>query len=65
MHSLAVERFAVKLAKKLEKRGVKVDVALVSRGALLHDLDKAECVECEKQGLDSPAAGHGKRAFKT
>jgi putative nucleotidyltransferase with HDIG domain len=63
-HSLAVERFAIKLAKKIKKRGAVVDLALVSRGALLHDLDKVECVECEKRGLGSPEAGHGKRAFK-
>ncbi len=44
-HSLAVERVAVFLAKKMRLAGKKVDEALVSRAALLHDIDKTRTVE--------------------
>jgi len=41
-HALAVEKAAVFLAKKISESGEKVDAALVSRGALLHDIGKPE-----------------------
>ncbi len=44
-HSLAVERVAVFLAKKLREAGEQVDVELVSRAALLHDVDKTKTLE--------------------
>lgn len=53
-HSVAVEKVAVFLAKKLVATGEKLDVDLVWRAALLHDIDKLETL-----GLGS---GHGKRA---
>lgn len=40
MHSLAVEKAAVFIAEKLLQAGEKIDVSLVSRAALLHDIDK-------------------------
>ncbi len=39
-HSLAVNRVAVFLAKRMKKNGVKVDVKAVDCGSLVHDLDK-------------------------
>ena len=44
-HSLAVERVAVFLAKKFNEAGIPVDAGLVSRGALLHDIDKIETLK--------------------
>jgi len=41
-HSLAVEKVAVFLAKKLLEAGEKIDVELVGRSALLHDVGKAQ-----------------------
>jgi putative nucleotidyltransferase with HDIG domain len=51
MHSLAVEKVAVFLAKKLAEKGELVDVELVSRAALLHDIDKIKSLEL--------GSGHG------
>lgn len=39
-HSFAVNRVAVFLAKKLREKGIRIDVELVDRASLLHDLDK-------------------------
>lgn len=39
-HSLAVNRVALYLSEQLKKNGVKIDVDLVDRASLLHDLDK-------------------------
>lgn len=39
-HSLLVNKVAVFLAKKLRQAGARVDVALVDRASLLHDVDK-------------------------
>ncbi|MCX6798817.1 MAG: HDIG domain-containing protein [Candidatus Diapherotrites archaeon] len=41
-HSLAVEKVAVFLAEKMRAAGKKIDVDLVSRAALLHDIGKPE-----------------------
>jgi len=41
-HSLAVEKVAVFLVQKLKEAGEKVDIGLVSRAAILHDIGKAE-----------------------
>jgi len=51
-HSMAVERVAVFLAKKLAEKGCLVDAEVVSRAALLHDLDKMKSLEL--------GSGHGK-----
>lgn len=44
-HSLAVERVAVFLAKKFNEAGIPVDAMLVSRAAVLHDIDKLETLK--------------------
>ncbi len=44
-HSLQVERVAVFLARKMKQAGEKVDVELVGRAALLHDIDKTKTLE--------------------
>lgn len=44
-HCLAVEKVAVFLAEKLREAGEQIDVDLVSRAALLHDIDKAETLK--------------------
>lgn len=41
-HSLAVERVALRLAKKIRENGWEVDLNLVSSGALLHDIGRAK-----------------------
>ena len=50
-HSVAVEKVAVFLAKKLVEAGQQVNVELVSRASLLHDIDKMRTLEI--------GAGHG------
>ncbi len=40
-HCLAVERVALKLARKIQKNGHRVDLKLVSLGAILHDIGRA------------------------
>ena len=44
-HSEAVEKLAVFLAKKFNEKGIKVDTELVSRAALLHDIDKLQTLK--------------------
>jgi uncharacterized protein len=39
-HSLKVEQVAVFIAKKLKEKGEKIDVDLVSRASIIHDIDK-------------------------
>ncbi len=46
-HSLTVEKIAVFLAKKFNAKGIKVDTELVSRGAILHDIDKPQTLDSE------------------
>ena len=41
-HSLRVTSIAVCLAKKLVEKGIKIDVDVVERASLLHDLDKIQ-----------------------
>jgi putative nucleotidyltransferase with HDIG domain len=50
-HSIAVEKVALFLAKKLVEAGKQVDIELVSRASLLHDIDKIRTLET--------GAGHG------
>lgn len=49
-HTLQVTRIAVFLARKLNQNGVKVNVTLVERGALLHDIDKILTIKNNKHG---------------
>lgn len=44
-HVLVVNRIAVFLAKRLRREGLPVDVELVDRASLLHDLDKWPCIQ--------------------
>jgi len=44
-HSETVEKLAVFLAKKFNEKGIKVDTELVSRVALLHDIDKLQTLK--------------------
>ncbi|MBU0535969.1 MAG: HDIG domain-containing protein [Nanoarchaeota archaeon] len=39
-HSFAVNKVAVFLARKLKEKGIDIDVELVDRASLLHDIDK-------------------------
>lgn len=55
-HSAKVEEVAVYLAQKLLEAGEQVDTDLVSRSALLHDIDKAKTLEAGE--------GHGKVSKK-
>lgn len=41
-HSLAVNKLAVFIAKKLKEKGISVNIELVDRASLLHDLDKIQ-----------------------
>ncbi len=41
-HCLAVTELALKIAKKLQRRGQKIDTELVETGALLHDLGRSK-----------------------
>lgn len=50
-HSVTVEKVAVFLAEKLVEAGQQVNVELVSRASLLHDIDKMKTIET--------GAGHG------
>ena len=40
-HCLAVRRVALRLAKEIKRKGVKIDVGLVGDGAALHDIGRA------------------------
>ncbi|MFQ6130372.1 MAG: TIGR00295 family protein, partial [Candidatus Hadarchaeaceae archaeon] len=40
-HSLAVERISLRLARRIRANGHKLDLRLVSLGALLHDIGRA------------------------
>lgn len=49
-HMIAVNKVAVFLAKKLKEAGENVDVELVDRASLLHDLDKISTLHNGKHG---------------
>jgi len=49
-HTLQVTRIAVFIAKKLKESGIKVDITLTERGALLHDIDKILTVKNDLHG---------------
>jgi len=56
-HSKVVAAIAFALARKLEKKGVKVDARLARSGGLLHDIAK---LEKGKKGEWKPMLGHAK-----
>ncbi|MCX8147059.1 MAG: HDIG domain-containing protein [Candidatus Woesearchaeota archaeon] len=49
-HSMAVNKVAVFLAKKLKEKGVKINISLVDRASLLHDLDKIPTLDKGNHG---------------
>jgi putative nucleotidyltransferase with HDIG domain len=49
-HSFCVNKVAVFLAKKLKEKGIEIDVELVDRASLLHDLDKIPTLDTEEHG---------------
>jgi putative nucleotidyltransferase with HDIG domain len=56
-HSVKVKQLALHIARRLKERGLKVDEKLVIAGALLHDLDKADTLQCNKWK-------HGMKAYE-
>jgi HD superfamily phosphodiesterase len=46
-HVIKVNKVAVFLAKELKKKGIDIDVDLVDKASLLHDLDKWLCLNDE------------------
>ena len=52
-HSFAVNKVAVFLAKKLKEKGIKIDVKLVDRASLLHDLDKMKTLHTGNHGEET------------
>lgn len=50
-HSLKVNSVAMYLAKKLAKKGASIDLDLVDRASLLHDIDKIESLEKGNHGI--------------
>lgn len=50
-HTLLVTKIAVFLAKKLKETGLDIDVELVDRASLVHDLDKIQTLNTGKHGL--------------
>ena len=55
-HSERVKEIAMEIAEKLKESGVKVNLALVKAGALLHDIDKFETAKGN--------GAHGKPGYK-
>ncbi len=55
-HSIMVSKIAKHLAEKLVKKGIKVNVELVEKAALLHDIGKIKCIKNNNE------RGHGKKA---
>ncbi|MEK6941930.1 MAG: Rpp14/Pop5 family protein [archaeon] len=50
-HVMQVNRIAVFIAKKLKQKGVAVDVDLVDRASILHDIDKHLTIETGRHGF--------------
>ena len=50
-HSFAVNKASVFLAKKLKGSGIDIDVELVDRASLLHDIDKLPTLENGQHGI--------------
>ena len=51
-HCKAVAKFAVKIAEKLVKKGIKVDIPLVMAAALLHDIARHRPGDHEIEGIN-------------
>ena len=49
-HSRQVDRIAVFMAKKLRESGIDIDIELVDRAALIHDLDKLLTLKTRNHG---------------
>lgn len=50
-HSLCVNKVAVFLASRMKEKGISIDVDLVDRASLLHDLDKIKTLHTGDHGL--------------
>ncbi|MDO8428100.1 MAG: HD domain-containing protein [Candidatus Diapherotrites archaeon] len=50
-HSLQVNKVAMFLGKKLQEKGQKIDLELLDRASLLHDLDKFETLKTGNHGF--------------
>ncbi len=50
-HTLLVTKIAVFLAKKLKETGLDIDVDLVDRASLVHDLDKIQTLNTGQHGI--------------
>ncbi len=46
-HSEQVTKIAVLIASKLKEKGIKINIELVEKSSLLHDIDKLQCLEEE------------------
>ena len=64
-HSLATEKAAVFLAQKLAEKGIEIDVELVERAALLHDLFRVcDCRLADFSRFDQPVTEYDKLQWK-
>ena len=52
-HSIEVAKVALFLAVELNKRGQRIDLALVEAASLLHDVSKAECLKTKEDHAQS------------
>ena len=50
-HSLVVNKVAMLIAKKLREKGEKIDLKLIDRASLLHDIDKIESLRNGNHGI--------------
>jgi uncharacterized protein len=50
-HSLQVNRVSMFIAKKLKDTGMKINLQLVDKGSLLHDLDKIRTLKTDQHGI--------------
>jgi len=55
-HCKAVSKLAVKIAKKLKKKGIPVDVELIKIGGLLHDIGRSKTHNIEHALIGSEIA---------
>ena len=57
-HSLTVTKVALFLSRELNKKGQRIDLAVVEAASLLHDLAKTECLKTKedhaRQGFRAP-----------
>ena len=55
-HSIMVSKVAKHIAEKFVKKGIEVNVELIEKAALLHDIGKIKCINNNNE------KGHGKKA---